>query len=166
MHFCLKKNTNQQHVICPNSSWKCQTVVLKITINLMWVIRVPAEGAFLLSSLVFLVFSFSPCLLVSSRYSLWAGQQHLSVSLPQLPVQLWREDERKHEWGSSREAAAGTLAQRDSPMLQSLAMPLSFSRLFLYPNDSRDANKRIRPNLLQLGRFNFTDCVRYIKSQD
>lgn len=57
------------------------------------VIRDAAEGAFLLScpvlsSRVFLFFSFSLCVLVPSQYSLWTCQQRLSFSLPQLAVQL------------------------------------------------------------------------------
>lgn len=73
------------------------------------VIRVPAEGAFLLSSPVVLLFPLSPCVPVPSWCSLWTGQQHVSVSLPQLRVQPWREDEdeRQREGDGCQEAAAG-----------------------------------------------------------
>lgn len=119
---------------------------------------ITAEGALLLSSRVFLFFSFLllpmwPCHLSVFALDLPAASLILTstASRPTLArrwEEAWMRQQPEGRTGTLLEHSwtllehSGTLLEQDSPALQSLAMPLSFSRLFLYPEDCRNANKK------------------------
>lgn len=136
MHLSKKKNTknkiNKRMFNCENrlitaDEYSC----IKGTKSDGVVIRVTAEGAFLLSSRLFpLRLSFRPLSVFALDLPAASLLLTSTSSRPTLARRRWR-------WRSINEAAAGTLPEHNSPMLQSLAAPLSFSRLFLYPEDCR-----------------------------